>query len=131
MCVVYMVYACVVCIVYMCCVCMLCVYHGVCIVLCILCMCGVYGMCVCCGVCVVCVYSLGGMVLTLTWTLCGHPGSSQAPQVTARPLSFLTFLHHGKTSLPAEEHVESGGGRTHNPTTPSHCHFEVFQCLST
>ena len=116
MCVVYMVYACVVCIVCMYCVCMLCVYHGVCIVLRVLCMCGVYGMRVCCGVCVVCVYSLGGMVLTLTWTLCGHPGSSQAPQVTARPLSFLTFLHHGKTSLRVGRTCRKWRGK--NPQPP-------------
>ena len=124
-----MVYACVVCIVCMCCVygvccvCMLCVYHGVCIVLCILCMCGVYGMHVCCGICVVCVW--GGLVLTLTWTLCSHPGSSQAPQVTARALSFLTFLHRGKTSLPAGRKCRKWGGE--EPVIPQPPHTAVLR----
>ena len=130
MCAVYMVYACVVCIVCMCCVygvccvCMLCVYHGVCIVLCILCMCGVYGMRVCCGICVVCV---GGVWFSRS------PGHCVVTQVHPR---HLRSQPEHSPSLPScivvkpayqlVENVESGGGRARNPTTPSHCRFEVF-----
>ena len=47
----------------------------------------------------------GGLDVTLTWAHLGHLGdlgSSQMPQHAARPLSFLTFLHHCKTSVSTE-----------------------------
>ena len=128
--VVYVVYTCVVCIVCMCCVygvCCVCMY--VCIMACILCrvycVCVVYTVCVCAVVYVLCAYvgvwfshSPGHCVVTQV-----HPRHlrSQPDHFPSLPSCIMV-----KPAYQLVENAESGGGRTHNPTTPSRRHFGVF-----
>ena len=112
----------------MCVVCVVCACY-VCIMECVLChvycVCVVYMVCVCTVVYVLCVYvgvwfshSPGHCVVTQV-----HPRHlrSQPDHFPSLPSCLMV-----KPAYQLVENAESGGGRTHNPTTPSHHYFEVF-----
>lgn len=82
--------------------CGVCVYLAYVYIVCRVCLCMA---CVDGGYYVFMLCVFGGLDVTLTWAHLGHLGdlgSSQMPQHAARPLSFLTFLHHCKTSVSTE-----------------------------
>ena len=109
-------------------VCVVCACYA-CIMECVLCyvycVCVVYMVCVCAVVYVLCV--CGGVWFSRS------PGHCVVTQVHPR---HLRSQPEHSPSLPScivvkpayqlVENVESGGGRARNPTTPSHCRFEVF-----